>query len=75
VVAVPAREGCDLGGVQAGARLGDAEAGVQVTGDDACTMTGCSPKIDRCTALAAFMPPPEAATSSITMEASVMPKP
>jgi hypothetical protein len=33
------------------------------------------PKIDRCIELAAFIPPPDADTSSSSSEASVMPKP
>jgi hypothetical protein len=42
---------------------------------DPCTMTGCMPKIDRCSELAAFIPPPEAETSSRSSAASVMPRP
>ena len=40
-----------------------------------CLITGCIPKIDRRIALAAFIPPPDFATSSIRIEASVMPNP
>ena len=39
------------------------------------TTTGCMPKIDMWMALAAFIPPPERATSSARMVASVMPSP
>lgn len=39
------------------------------------TTTGCIPKIDRWMALAAFIAPPERATSSARMVASVMPNP
>ena len=42
---------------------------------DPCTITGCMPKIDRCMELAAFIPPPDAATSSSSSDASVMPNP
>ena len=38
-------------------------------------MTGCMPKIDMCIELAAFMPPPDADTSSSSSEPSVMPSP
>ncbi len=37
--------------------------------------TGFIPNTDRCIELAPFMPAPEAATSSSTIEASVMPRP
>ena len=37
--------------------------------------TGCIPKIDMWTALAPFIPAPDAATSSSTIEASSMPWP
>ena len=40
-----------------------------------CTITGCMPKIDRCIELAPFIPAPDAATSSSSSDASVMPKP
>ena len=39
------------------------------------TTTGCMPKIDMWMALAAFIPPPERATSSARIVASVMPRP
>ena len=42
---------------------------------DPNTTTGCMPKIDRWMALAAFIPPPERATSSARIVASVMPSP
>ncbi len=42
---------------------------------DPCTITGCMPKIDMWTELAPFIAAPEAATSSSTSDASVMPNP
>ena len=42
---------------------------------DPCLTTGCIPKIDRWIALAAFIAPPERATSSSNSVASVMPSP
>jgi hypothetical protein len=40
-----------------------------------CSTTGCIPKIDRWTAEQPFMAAPEAATSSRTTDASLMPRP
>ena len=40
-----------------------------------CTTTGCIPKIDMWIELAAFIAPPERATSSTSSVASVMPMP
>ena len=40
-----------------------------------CFTTGFMPKIDVCSALQPFMAAPEAATSSSTIDASVMPSP
>ena len=40
-----------------------------------CFTTGFIPKIDMCSALQPFMAAPDAATSSSTIDASVMPRP
>ncbi len=40
-----------------------------------CRMIGSKPKIPMCTALQAFMPPPEAEISCSTIAASVTPSP
>ena len=47
----------------------------RLSSSEPCTTTGCIPKIDMWIALAAFMPPPERATSSSSSVASVMPSP
>ena len=88
VVAVAPRERRDPRGVEAGVGLGDPEADVQrrrstiarqrapaSSPREPCTITGCIPKIDRCIALAPFIAAPEAATSSSSSDASVIPNP
>ena len=47
----------------------------RLSSSEPCLITGCMPKIDRWMALAAFMPPPDLATSSIRIDASVIPNP
>jgi hypothetical protein len=58
-------------------RLPVATAGryLRFISSEPCLTTGCMPNMDRCRGVAPFMAAPEAATSSSTMLASVMPCP
>jgi hypothetical protein len=48
---------------------------LRLSSSEPCRTTGCMPKIDRWMLLAPFMHAPDAATSSSTIEASVIPPP